>query len=269
MIFTQKSYIMSPPSAFAPVHVVPPQAPHPHTHTIIALHGRGSQGPEFADELFGAKTSSGLNLRDSFPSWKWVFPSSQKRHSTVFQEELDEWFDIYSLTDPSQREDLQIEGLRDSIAFLREVIREETKAVPLKNVMLLGLSQGSATGLLTLLACQLQIGAFIGLNGWMPFKLQIEQAKQDNLVQLFENTLGFPIEGLSPNRSDFDTPVFLGHTLDDEVVDLELGQQARDGLMRLGMKVTWAEHKEGGHLGLLDTKGLDDISAFLTGVYRP
>lgn len=55
--------------------------------------------------------------------------------------------DIVELvTDPSRREDLQIEGLRDSIAFLREVIREETKAVSPKNVILLGLSQGSATG---------------------------------------------------------------------------------------------------------------------------
>lgn len=103
----------------------------------------------------------------------------------------------------------------------------------------------------------------------MPFKLQIEQAKQDNLVQLLENMLGLPTENLSPNLSAFDTPVFLGHTLYDEVIDVELGRQARDGLMRLGMKVTWVEHKEGGHLSLLDTKGLDDISAFLTDVYRP
>lgn len=103
----------------------------------------------------------------------------------------------------------------------------------------------------------------------MPFKLQIEQTKQDNLVKLFENTLGLLIDDLSPDSSGFDTPVFLGHTLDDEVIDVKLGQQARDELMRLGMKVTWVEHKAGGHLGLLNTKGLDDISAFLTGVYRP
>jgi len=32
------------------------------------------------------------------------------------------------------------------------------------------------------------------------------------------------------------------------------------------MAVTWREHVEGGHLGFLATKGLDDIVAFLNEV---
>jgi len=35
---------MPGPSAFEPPHIILPTALH--THTIIALHGRGSQGPE-------------------------------------------------------------------------------------------------------------------------------------------------------------------------------------------------------------------------------
>lgn len=97
------------PSAFDDCHYVPPTAPH--TQTIIALHGWGSQGPEFAEELFEETTSSNLSLPQVFPGCKWVFPSSQERYSTVFQEELDEWFDIYSLTNSAEREELQIEGL--------------------------------------------------------------------------------------------------------------------------------------------------------------
>lgn len=99
---------------------------------------------QFADELFEEKTSLGLNLRQTFPSCKWVFPSSQERYSTVFQEALDEWFDIYSLTDPAAREELQVEGLHDSIMFLQALISNE--AMPSDRVILLGLSQGSATG---------------------------------------------------------------------------------------------------------------------------
>ena len=75
-----------------------------------------------------------------------MFPSSQERYSTVFQEELDEWFDIYSLSDPSQREDLQIEGLHDSVEFIRSVINHECTFVPPGRVIVLGLSQGSAVG---------------------------------------------------------------------------------------------------------------------------
>jgi len=87
-----------------------------------------------------------LNLRQTFPSCKWVFPSSQERYSTVFQEELDEWFDIYSLTDPAAREELQLEGLRDSINFLQALISDEVNIMTSDRVILLGLSQGSATG---------------------------------------------------------------------------------------------------------------------------
>ena len=67
----------------------------------------------------------------------------------MFQDELDEWFDIYSLTDPSTREELQIEGLHDSIEFIHGIISEEAKIVTPENVILLGLSQGSATGKLS------------------------------------------------------------------------------------------------------------------------
>lgn len=51
---------MSTPSAFPPLHTIKPTSTH--THTIIALHGRGSQGPEFAEELFEGQT---FNRKDS------------------------------------------------------------------------------------------------------------------------------------------------------------------------------------------------------------
>lgn len=43
-------------------------------------------------------------------------------------------------------EELQVEGLRDSISFIREIIRTEARAVDPRHIVLLGLSQGSATG---------------------------------------------------------------------------------------------------------------------------
>ncbi len=156
------------PSDFEPPHIVLPTARH--THTIIALHGRGSQGPEvcqgkgllenilqtnrpqFAEELLEQKTSSGRSLQEAFPSAKWVFPSSQERYSTVFQEELDEWFDIYSLTDPTAREELQVEGLHYSVEFLLNLMSGEARLVGQERIFLLGLSQGSATGKCLLLS---------------------------------------------------------------------------------------------------------------------
>lgn len=76
-----------------------------------------------------------------------MFPSSQTRYSTVFQEDLQEWFDIYSLSDPTAQEHLQIEGLKASFRFLRDLIYEEAELLPDKRVVLLGLSQGCAIGM--------------------------------------------------------------------------------------------------------------------------
>ncbi|KAI4256041.1 MAG: hypothetical protein LQ352_002273 [Teloschistes flavicans] len=247
------------PTEFEAPHIVLPTIRH--THTIIALHGRGSQGPEFAEELFEKETSSGYTLQQAFPSTKWVFPSYQERYSTVFQEELDEWFDIYSLTDPAAREELQIEGLHDSVDFLRKVVSDEARIVGNDRVILMGLSQGCATALMTLLASGMNVAGFVGLNGWLPYRTQIGgSTSKGALAQFFKGQLNLEVSELAPV---LDTPCLLAHNLDDEAIDIDLGRLARDTLERLGMPVVWREEKEGGHLGMLNTSGLDIIAEFL------
>jgi len=65
----------------------------------------------------------------------------------VFQDELQEWFDVYSLTDPTAEEHLQIQGLRAGFGFIRDLIYEEAGLLPDKRIILLGLSQGCAMGM--------------------------------------------------------------------------------------------------------------------------
>lgn len=184
----------------------------------------------------------------------------------MFQEELQEWFDIYSLTEPSKREDLQKEGLRHSVTFLRHVIEQEAQLVGgFDKIILLGLSMGCATGLLTMLAGTRDLGAFVGLNGWMPCKEQIQQSTKTadaraSLAAFFASTLGFTT---GKTESGLATPIYLGHMTDDEVVDVELGRQARVVLEDMGMTINWKEREVGGHLGFLEKVGLDDIVGFL------
>lgn len=105
----------------------------------------------------------------------------------------------------------------------------------------------------------------------MPFKTQIEEIisssrKPEDLTKFFNATFGVVSSDATPaqGQSCLDTPVFLGHTTDDEVIDVELGRQSVTVLEIMGMKVTWKEFLDGGHSGFLDTEGLDDIVAFLT-----
>jgi lysophospholipase-2 len=227
-------------SGFPSPHVIPPLALH--TYTIILLHGRGSNGPEFAEELLQSCTSKGLSLPEELPGWKWVFPTSQTRFSTIFQEDISEWFDIYSLTDPALREELQTEGLQQSVAFIRQLIDEEVSAVggDALRVVLGGISQGCATAVRALFSSR-KLGAFVGFCGWMPSPSNTP------------DTCGSK-----------DTAVFLSHSTDDGVVDFKLGLQLRNTLrQQLGMNVTWRVYKDGGHW-IKEPEGFDDLADFLT-----
>jgi lysophospholipase-2 len=213
-----------------------------HTHTAILLHGRGSNGPEFALDLFEGRTSKGLGLQEHLPGWKWIFPSSQTRFSTIFEQEIREWFDIYSLTDPTLREELQTEGLQQSVAFICRLIEKEVTAVggDAQRVVLGGISQGCATAVRAMLSSQ-ELGAFFGFCSWMPFPSDARY--------------------ICSNKS---TPVFLSHAKDDEVVDFELGLQLRNVLQQqLGMSVTWRDYEDGGHW-IKEPEGFDDLIDFLT-----
>jgi lysophospholipase-2 len=216
-----------------------------HTHTIILLHGRGSNGPEFAEDLFESRTSKGLSLQEHLPGWKWVFPTSQKRFSTIFQAEMNEWFDIYSLTNPTLREELQIDGLQQSVAFIHQLIEDEVNGVggDPQRVVLGGISQGCATTVRAMLSSQ-KLGAFVGFCSWMPFP--------SDARDICSNT---------------NTPVFLNHAKDDDVVYFELGLQLRNILkLQLGMNVTWRGYDHGGHW-IKEPEGFDDLTDFLAATF--
>lgn len=184
---------------------------------------------------------------------------------------MDEWFDIYSLTDPSAREELQVQGLRDSVGFLRNLIRDEIELLggDASHLFIMGISQGCATGLLAMLVGRCKLGGFIGLSGWMPFRAQIEATSRKEsgdpvmraeLDTFFTSTIG--LEDPMPDVSILSTPVMLCHAADDEVVDIELNRQACATLEGLGMKVQWKEYQDGGHW-INEPQGYDDIVAFL------
>ena len=294
-------------SEFPHPHVIFPTSRH--THTIILLHGRSSNGLEFAEEVFEGHTSIGLSLQEHLPGWKWVFPSSQTRYSTLFQEEMDEWFDIYSLTNPTLREELQFEGLQQSVAFIHHLIQDEAAHVPLANIVLGGISQGCATAVRAMLDGH-GLGAFVGFCSWMPFPSNVQNlhasisssqqafdmstlaettqdmnnrpqeeqtlnAKKRSGLQspgdlqsnkLFIHNMTMSDHGLSSNTAT-NTPVFLSHAKDDEVVDFDLGFQLRNILQQqLGMKVTWREYDDGGHW-IKEPEGFDDVLDFLKATF--
>lgn len=272
--------------SFGPVFIVEPVAPH--THTAILLHGRGSNGEEFAQELFDeTKLSDGTSLAQALPSWRWVFPSSQELWSTVFEENMPAWFEAHSLTDTTARQDLQIPGIKDSVNYLKKVLEEEIGKLDgtTENVVLGGISQGAAVGMWTFLCrghLERPLGAFFGTSTWLPFASRVEHyllpnhSIEDGLhdfstersqVDVFmDGMLAGAKSSLAHNREAFlSTPIFLGHGIDDAYVDVDLGREARNVFTRIGFSVEWKEYTGAeveGHW-IKSPEEVDDLLNFL------
>ncbi|PYI15618.1 alpha/beta-hydrolase [Aspergillus violaceofuscus CBS 115571] len=274
--------------AFPASHIHPAQTSH--THTAILLHGRGSNGPEFADELFSSLTSQHRSLPDALPTWRWVFPTSRDRFSTRFQEEICSWFDAYSLSDIQERQDLQIEGLRESVRYILDILEQEISLLggTASHVYLGGISQGMATALWTLFCAAGRIGQFLGgvfgFCGWIPFAHEIGQlvrqsagsdrAQVQRLVARFcAKTLGLPqsfagVESQGSSLPLLSTRFLLGHGTDDIWVPMELGRQALQVIKGLSAgEVEWIEYAgaEGGGHWIKEPEGFDVILKFLEG----
>ncbi|KAL8989232.1 MAG: hypothetical protein Q9177_001836 [Variospora cf. flavescens] len=248
-----------------PYVVEPTQA---HIHTIIALHGQGSNGPSFAMELLERRRSScNATLVDHFPECKWVFPSCTNRFSWFFRWYFREWFEMVSTADPTDHEDLQTEGLRESVTYILGIIREEALVIHSRNIVLLGFSQGCATAVHAVLAGGKQLGGFIGLSGWMPFRQQLVQEAEESaeglcLSDYYARFLRLCDVGRREAETAALTPALLVHHADDDVVNVELGEQMRDALLAINVNVSFEKFASGGHW-VAGGDGIDVIVRFL------
>ncbi|CAG7975289.1 unnamed protein product [Penicillium nalgiovense] len=261
-----------------------------HTHTIILLHGRCSNGLEFAEELFSSTTSKGKNLASCLPTYRWVFPTSRDRWSTTFHEDVCSWFDAYSLNDIQKRQELQKDGLRESILYILDIIEEEARLLDgqLGHIYLGGISQGMATAIWAFFAgigtgqVQGPLGGLLGFCGWLPFAQQLEGGLLDkstlngpiiHQAQRLVSTFFFDeIAGREMSQANqpedssvLSTPVFLSHGADDEWVSVELGRQASRIIRTIMDRVEWHEFTgaEGEGHWIKEPEGFDQILQFL------
>jgi predicted esterase len=264
-----------------------------HTHTLILLHGRGDKARAFGPQFLLSRNSSEKMLQKHLPGLKVVFPTAKRRsladHSQI---RINQWFDIVELKDTTKREHVQIEGLRESAEFIQELIREEMKLIPCKNIVLGGLSQGCATALYTMLTFEPpktetgeehnRLGAVLGMSGWLPFRKAINSvvdapaassaavapaspppilARQIEALNVLRRIIGLPsLDTTAP--AALSTPVFLGHGTKDETVDVTHGELATSTLRSLGVDVTWTPYKDFHHWYKVPDE-IDDLVDFM------
>ncbi len=276
-----------------------------HSHTIIFLHGREDFGSDLAQYFFDSKTSDGRSLAEIYPSVRWVFPTAKLRYSaqrdyefsnSSFAEALkgeeiiSQWFDIWDITTPEDKENLMIPGLKESIRQILEIIKDEAQEIPLERIILGGISQGCATAILALLSSGLDLGGFIGWCSWLPFQKKIEcllegclKSKDDvaqhirtvlqmqidentkkdtNLKSLEETFSSLSLSSVAQTSSLAKTPVFMAHSRNDETVPFLQGKGLKQTLEFLGHDVIWKEYEDGGHW-IQPKYGVDDMVDFL------
>ena len=280
-----------PDDAGVTAHIIDPTTTH--THTIIFLHGRGDDGPGFAEEFLSSFNQSeleqGETLLARLPSSRWVFPSAPVRWSTVFEENLSAWFDDLAPSDSTgSGEKIQIDAIMDLVAQISEIIDDEVSRLGGRSdrIVLGGISQGAALALWVLLSQASRnphgsrLGGFVGASCWLPFACGVKsfmanfEGRSTNIElnctpsspQHFMDSVLSSLMNGTGNHALASTPVFLGHGTDDAYVDVSLGREARDLLISLGFEnLLWREYtgaEQEGHW-FKEPEQFDDIANFL------
>ncbi|KAI1252046.1 hypothetical protein MGN70_006618 [Eutypa lata] len=271
--------------------IIPPLS-QPHKQTFIILHGRGSSGEKFGPALLNTPISTSnsppntapTTLASAFPHARFVFPSAARRRAAIYRRAYThQWFDNWKLDPPAtEREELQEPGLRETTAYLHELLHREIEQVSggARNVVLGGLSQGQAAALTALLLWEGDgLAAAFGMCGWLPYTVRLtgqlelpeneaqlddedsfdpfqrddesDEAKgQDSISDPASRAVSWLRDEIqvyrqeNETRMNFqDTPLFLGHGTEDEKVNILLGRGASSCLRGLGMRVCWREYQ--------------------------
>ncbi|KAF2021471.1 phospholipase/carboxylesterase family protein-like protein [Aaosphaeria arxii CBS 175.79] len=287
-----------------PLKIPPKSGTTPRTILII-LHGRGSTADIFAKPLLDHLVSPRITAQgeeeaarqfyDHFPTAQFVFPTASLRRAVAYNRSLThQWFDQYPLDEyaPEHKSHIQLVGLKESVTYIHGLISEAVREVGARNIVLMGLSQGCATALLSALLWEGEaLGAIVGFCGWLPLREGVNGAMSagedeedgDGLFDRGEKNEGEEDKSgfergvewlreeleLKINEKDVNigsssirkTPFFLGHGVEDEKVPFQLGRLAARCLQEMDLDVTFHEYKGLGHWYSEDM--LKDIVSFI------
>ena len=172
-----------------------------------------------------------------------------------------QWFDVWSVKDFSEREEIQAQGLKEVVPAIRSILGNEAGLLGGRwdRVILAGISMGGATSVHTLFNLDIpvsgggRLGAFIGVACRCPLAGR-------SLLEM-RQVLG--LEGV-PDHAEVlrSTPMLMEHNVDDGTVLVEKGRGLRDILRDFGAQVEWKEYPGGGHW-FNSPSGMDDVVEFL------
>jgi phospholipase/carboxylesterase len=180
---------------------------------IVLMHGLGADGNDFVP------IAKELDLTSVGPV-RFVFPNAPVMPVTINGGyRMPAWYDILN-TELVRREDEA--GLRKSQAAIEELlVREKARGIPANRIVVAGFSQGCAMALMTGLRHAEPLAGIVGLSGYLPLAA-VTAAERHN--------------------ANANTPIFLGHGRQDNVVLIHRAEASRDALQAMGHDVEWHDY---------------------------
>lgn len=184
--------------------------------SVIWLHGLGADGNDFVPIV------KELNLSDSLPL-RFVFPHAPMRPITINQGYvMRAWFDVPTL---KFDEKIDQKGIFDSMKIIQDLIENEKQlGFSSKKIILAGFSQGAVMALTTGLTYPQRLGGILALSGCLPFTPSLTE---------------------KIHQSNHDTPIFLAHGIEDNIVPYTLGASTHLMLKKYHYPVDWHSYNMG------------------------
>lgn len=224
-----------------------------HTRSVILVHDVFDTAAEWAQE-FSDVRHNGESIMSIFPGTNWCFPEvkypwlTQDMGSDISEtsvEMVDFWI-LYSDTVQNGRRLEILESLSRMLKPIQRLVNRESNLVGIQNVFIGGLEDGATAALHLFLAGLGNqgggMGGFIGMNGMLPFHLEITSLMDglpnfedlsldeyiDKQIQNLKNVVTFmrktldlpPARTIDRTFACLGVPIFLGSIMIDPA-DLE------------------------------------------------
>ncbi len=189
--------------------------PNPDS-AIIWLHGLGADGSDFVPIIEQLQLPSQMAIR-------FIFPHAPVRPITINQGyQMPGWYDISSLSIVDQED---ASGIKESSAILKQLCEEqEAEGISSSNIIVAGFSQGGAIALHCGCRYPKPLAGIMALSTYLPLPETLADEISDCVTE---------------------TPVFMAHGRQDEVVAYEHGIQSKELLDENNIDVHWHEYDMG------------------------
>lgn len=188
----------------------------PPDAAIIWLHGLGADGNDFVPIVEQLQLPSHYAIR-------FIFPNAPLRPITINQGyQMPGWYDISSLSIVEQEDEA---GIKESSAILKQLCEsQEASGIEASRIIVAGFSQGGAIALHCGCRYPKSLAGIMALSTYMPLPQSLTEEISESAIE---------------------TPVFMAHGRQDDVVAYESGKQSMELLESNNIEVHWHEYDMG------------------------